>query len=1401
MNKKSLRNINFSPSIYHSMNTQNSPNIIPTVAPAKVTVNMKKQQKAKMDSLKDTLGTLADNLKKSKKINDSLYNRLKIMTFSKVKESTLLENIKLLQDIPTTTTKKIKVKDFKVVKSNIKQEKNKTEKLNKIKDKLIKLNAVRTIQKQFKNYKQSQHQVTQVDKETFEFNFQPQPNDILNAANTYYTNIKFKIPKNLDFKILKKEYFYTFNDEPSRLNNILDDVFNKQKHTYKCNISIGFTLIKETQEKLDFKKSNYTVQFKVYYASNNSRLLSHPVVIDSVKDNQKLKDEINKLNLVEKLTDLRPSSSWKFYEFLYVRVETFDMMTPIGKAHDLPIHFKTGSNEKALLKFEGYNDFLCFWRCLAIFFNPSSGTNRLITKVKHLFNKFYENKNNINLYQGIKYLAYNEALNCDEYEYENKHDEIDEVEKFFEININVYTQEEEGITNIDRRSMSKYSKTLNLMRHDNHFMYIKNMDLMRHCYKCKSCSKCFTNLKACTRHEIKCICKKEFTKHTFVGGNYNKQQTLFERILKIFQSEKNEKLKNQQKEQNKKDKIKDDRKTYYSKHKHFPMSYMLKVFGLTKEDLFYPNEIVYDFESLKKIIDKTDDDDKGKQLTFSADHVPVSVSILSNVEGYDNKPIFLCDESPEILIDKFVKSLTEISNKSLELLSKKYSKVTLFLDSLIKESMPGDYEDGEPLEDETKTLINLKNKFISWYSVIPVVSFNGSKYDINLMKQYLHNSLNTYGETVDFAIKKMNSYMSLKTQHLQFLDIRSYLAPDYTYDKFVKAYKCNLTKGYFPYDWLTDFKKLEQAKLPPIEEFYNSLKCTPLAEEEYNVCINAWNDNKMTTMKDFLEWYNNLDVIPFVEAIEKMKQFYKTKKLDIFKDGVSLPGISLKYLMSSTNENFSLFKEEDNEYFYIMKNSIVGGPSIIFHRYHEAGKTLIRNKKLCATIQGLDANALYLSCLGGLMPTGDYKIINSYESVEKLTDDILNDKFFGFVEVDIETPDELKPFFSDFPIIFLNATPKEEDIGDYMRQRHKDLNLKFSESPKLISTFSGTKLLIYSPFLKFMLNPNKGVHKNQALKITKFYSAIQYTPKQPFQKFVEEVTDARRAGDVDDSLKLIADTMKLMGNAPYGKTITDKLNFVSTTYANNKNITKKINDPHFKDLEELYNESYEVTSSKREIKLDLPNQIGLAVYNLAKLKMCEFYYNCIDKYIDRSDFQLMHMDTDSFYFALSAKTLDEIIKPEMREEWEKDKYNWFPSTSKEPHPTFKIDGKPISMEKYTSRTPGLFKDECTKDKEIALCSKMYCCASFEDDGKDKFTSKGIQKSNDIKYKDFENVLNKQEHTVTNNGFRTVDNKIKTYKQIKKGLSDIYFKRRVLGDGSSTEPLDIKNNIFIPKKIL
>ena len=58
-------------------------------------------------------------------------------------------------------------------------------------------------------------------------------------------------------------------------------------------------------------------------------------------------------------------------------------------------------------------------------------------------------------------------------------------------------------------------------------------------------------------------------------------------------------------------------------------------------------------------------------------------------------------------------------------------------------------------------------------------------------------------------------------------------------------------------------------------------------------------------------------------------------------------------------------------------------------------------------------------------------------------------------------------------------------------------------------------------------------------------------------------------------------------------------------------------------------------------------QIGIAVYQLAKLRMLEFYYDFLDHYFDRRDFELIQMATDSNYIAKSGDSLEEIVKPEL----------------------------------------------------------------------------------------------------------------------------------------------------------
>jgi hypothetical protein len=85
---------------------------------------------------------------------------------------------------------------------------------------------------------------------------------------------------------------------------------------------------------------------------------------------------------------------------------------------------------------------------------------------------------------------------------------------------------------------------------------------------------------------------------------------------------------------------------------------------------------------------------------------------------------------------------------------------------------------------------------------------------------------------------------------------------------------------------------------------------------------------------------------------------------------------------------------------------------------------------------------------------------------------------------------------------------------------------------------------------------------------------------------------------------------------------------------------------------------------------------------------------------DKVPFELLEMDTDSNYFAISEDSIEKLIKNEMREEYEKDKYNFLPSESEELHPTFNADsdGVNFTWAQYDKRKPGLFKVETTKDK-------------------------------------------------------------------------------------------------------
>ena len=225
-----------------------------------------------------------------------------------------------------------------------------------------------------------------------------------------------------------------------------------------------------------------------------------------------------------------------------------------------------------------------------------------------------------------------------------------------------------------------------------------------------------------------------------------------------------------------------------------------------------------------------------------------------------------------------------------------------------------------------------------------------------------------------FVIKRQNTFMCISTEKLKFLDICNYLAPGFSYDKYLKAYGCELQKGQFPYEYMDDLRKLDEHVLPPQETFYSKLKNEGISDDDYARCQAVWRGNGMKTLREYLVWYNNRDVTPFLEALDIQFTFYRHRDIDMFKDGISVPGLTLLYLFNNLQKDtiFTLFNETNKDAHKLVKDNIVGGPAIIFHRYHEKGVTKIRGGETCRTVVGYDANALYLWALMQDMPTGWY---------------------------------------------------------------------------------------------------------------------------------------------------------------------------------------------------------------------------------------------------------------------------------------------------------------------------------------------------------------------------------------------------------------------------------------------
>ena len=1226
-------------------------------------------------------------------------------------------------------------------------------------------------------------------------------------------------------------YYFTGLTSLEDIRSRINGLYQTQTKTFKMSVSFGFVFekVEETYkpEGTKFTVNEVKTVYVVFRPSHSEFLIQRT----HITNKQSLDASLHSLTmerLEEYVNTVRPSSAHKIIGVYSMCVKLMKLDKNVGAKVELPDYI---TKNRTIINLESTNN-MCFWFCIAY---HTLKNKRCATLAKELFEKFYGVKPTKD-YEGIDWFV-----------------ELPLYEEKYNTGINVFEMCEENLEYL-RKSVYE-GDCINLLHYEGHFCYITKLKtLEKTAYRCQKCGHCFEDKAHLTTHIKYC---QDFTKedkfvkypqiyepdrnvivemNEMFGTNcdfrYNPIIVYdFEALVVKKQVGITDKFQITNEQQavsvslysniegfEQEIFIENENPTILIEEMFNHLDKMtLKAVAIMKEQLaeLYVKlfEVCYkNFEQGDKYL---------KKLSKYVSYVPIlgfnsgkydinlciKEFMLELVKRHPAKDIFaikngnsykslksgrflfldICQYLPPgYNLDTYVKAFNKDGLKKsifpYEFLDS-YEKLNYPIDCLTQKDFYSSLKNCGISDEEWEEFKTNKNLY-EWKTIKDLLKF----YNNLDVKPFLQSILNHRKFFYDLNLEMFKDGFSLPAlaEKIMF----SYEFKDFN-ESFIKEtipetpYKefTNWTikkHGYETQD--KEGKRLNRKEFIPYDEVQE------LMHTQSNKCLYCWRtmDNTNWTLDriDNDKGHNKGNCVLACKycnthrSDENFNKFYRKKAL-------------LRY--SKTHNLIHLIDEKNKICFDKLKENIAGGASIVFHRYHEAGVTKIKRAvyedkewklgeegKEVKNITGFDANALYLWCIGNNMPCGVLEWIES-------EDTNLIHSTNGFTEVDIETPESLYNHMGEFPLIFKNT---EYDLNQEVGATMLNIFNQFDDKQvrmtrKLISSFSGKKVLIKNERLRWLLQ--------QGLVITKMYGYIKCQEGRPFESFMLKVSEERRKGDIDPDHSIIAEMWKLVGNSAFGRTGMNKNRFTKILYGNQKTYHKQIGSVLFKDANQ-YGDLYEITRDFKNTKQNMPIQIACSVYDDAKLLMSQFYYDCVDKFLDKKDFQYIEMDTDSAYMALTDD-FDKLIKPSMLEIWEKEKHKWFMRTDTPENKAF------------DKRKPGLFKPEFIGKGIVALSSKMYYVKGF--DSKDKFSCKGIQKKHNTDVVNFEKYKNivlgiESKVNVTNRGMRILNAKqiggektetqngrtIYNYKTEKLGLCGKYDKRIVLDDLVSTAPLKI-----------
>ena len=807
-------------------------------------------------------------------------------------------------------------------------------------------------------------------------------------------------------------------------------IYSQQKNTYKINLMVGVMLERE--------RDDGETEIRYFRPAANVEVLNLPITVWNLWSLEEAIRTLQEIDINDFVRTFRPNSKYRVVFITQIQYMVYSTEQVLGARVTLPDFIKRKRSivtRSADSRGREYSKDLCFFTALAQFKKKHTGHAsffNVIPESTALLREWYEFLCSHEHIEEIGFESYKQnfkGVNIDLFPL---------LEDCFQVSINIYRLTADNECEVTFLSTRRFPQSLNLNIFQNHLNLIVDFQNYAKKFVCTICHKILKSTQALKRHGTSCMWK---TRYIFPGGYYKFHTSLFEDLAEV---------------------------------------------GVYVPDnlRYYEYFAVWDMEAM---LEKVPNPGEGK-LQYTHLHHPISCSIASNVPGYEES-FCVVNKHSDILVEKMFEKFEEIWEKATALSYEKWGTYLDFLKwklseveqkrhimrreqarnreergegaqnprSFVEETADDDDDDDDEdewseddddeegegesrsnrqrkrqnpssaLECLEKQLRDLVDRFERYMQQLIILSYNGSRYDTNLIRNCLCHYLFSQREEgkrshvayreetgqgeVEIEInanirpmgepsilKRGRKYLSISNGYFKFLDIMNYLPPGTSYANFLKSFGIREEKFYFPYEFLTSYEVLDQTFLPPYpsDAWYSSLRSRDLlnfeyeewenkgrrgnppntGQENYDMIKRTWEERGWRSIKDYLVYYNNCDTTPFVSGVKKLREMYEIQKVDVFKETISVPGVARIRLMSQAKEQgvlFSLFDRSNRDLYFMFRSQLVAGPSIIFTRFQERDITPLRRgeDEMCKSIYGYDVNSLYLYCIGGEMPTGD----------------------------------------------------------------------------------------------------------------------------------------------------------------------------------------------------------------------------------------------------------------------------------------------------------------------------------------------------------------------------------------------------------------------------------------------